>query len=98
MRSVPLRGSGWVPDFGFRFPIANWLYRQTPIGNRQLTFGNQETHPLSRGGTDLNPPGRYCSGSLFVQRTLTRFRSLINIVLPSPAVSKARLPKILFSF
>jgi hypothetical protein len=29
------------------------FYRQTPIRNRQLTIGNQETHPLPRGGTDL---------------------------------------------
>src|SRR4030095_4492418 len=57
MRSVPPRGSGWV--FGFsicdcRLPIS--FYRQTPIRNRQLTIGNQETHPLPRGGTDLTTP------------------------------------------
>jgi hypothetical protein len=26
--------------FDLRLPIANWLYRQTPIENRQLTIGN----------------------------------------------------------
>ena len=44
---------GVSPDLDFRFPVANCLYRQTPIANRQLTIGNQETHPLPRGGTDL---------------------------------------------
>jgi hypothetical protein len=33
-------------------PIADLL---TPIENRELTIGNQETHPLPRGGTDLIP-------------------------------------------
>jgi len=29
------------------------MFRLRPIGNPQLTIGNQETHPLPRGGTDL---------------------------------------------
>ena len=56
MRSVPPRGSGWVRRiFDLRFAIANWLYRRPAIPNRQLRIGNQETHPLPRGGTDLIP-------------------------------------------
>jgi hypothetical protein len=33
--------AGGSPDF--RFAIANWLYYQPSIENRQLTIGNHET-------------------------------------------------------
>ena len=60
MRSVPPRGSGWVfRILDLRLPIANWLYNETPIENRQLTIGNRYTHPLPRGGTDLMPLSKH---------------------------------------
>jgi hypothetical protein len=53
-----------------RLPIG--FYRQTPIRNRQLTIGNQETHPLPRGGTDLiarnNSPSHF---GFLLSNTLT---------------------------
>src|SRR5438876_8637239 len=36
-----------------QLPNADCLCRQKPIGNRKSTMGNEETHPLPRGGTDL---------------------------------------------
>jgi hypothetical protein len=42
--------------FDLQLPIANWLYRETPIENRKLTIGNHSTHPLPRGGTDFMGP------------------------------------------
>jgi hypothetical protein len=32
---------------------------EAPIANRKLTIGNQETHPLPRGGTDLISPAEW---------------------------------------
>jgi len=56
MRSVPLRGSGWSRDCRLSTADFRLMFRLRPIGNRQLTIGNHETHPLPRGGTDLIPP------------------------------------------
>jgi len=36
-----------------QLPIADWPALATSTENRQSTIGNQETHPLPRGGTDL---------------------------------------------
>ena len=49
MKSVPPRGSG---SLDCRLALS-----PTPIANRQLTVGNQRTHPLPRGGTDFIPQG-----------------------------------------
>jgi len=53
--STTVAVAGRSPDFrfsifDFRLPIG---FIAAPIENRQLTIGNHETHPLSRGGTDL---------------------------------------------
>jgi hypothetical protein len=45
--------AGGSPDF--RFPIVECRLALLPDRNRQLSIGNQETHPLPRGGTDLTP-------------------------------------------
>jgi hypothetical protein len=57
MKSVPSCGSGWVPGISIlRFTIADWPSCQASIEDWQLTIGNQQTHPLPRGGTDLMAP------------------------------------------
>jgi hypothetical protein len=94
MRSVPPRGSGWVFGFSifdFRFSIFDLrlsigFYRQTPIRNRQLTIGNQETHSLPRGGTDLIPkltPNEAVDGRSAMRK---EERKLIDLVSIGPAM------------
>jgi hypothetical protein len=51
MKSVPPRGSGWVSELA----IVDFRLQISFGGNQewQLAIGNQSTHPLPRGGTDL---------------------------------------------
>jgi hypothetical protein len=69
--------------FDLRLPIANWLYAKTPIRNRQLTIGSQETHPLPRGGTDLIQ-----QGSIRDSVVKTKIREKIKM-----ALSESLLPE-----
>jgi hypothetical protein len=53
MKSVPPRGSGRVLIGNCQLPISDWHLAIKLIGNRKSRIGNQETHPLRRGGTDF---------------------------------------------
>jgi hypothetical protein len=77
-------------------PVANWPLVIEAIGNRKSTIGNQETHPLPRGGTDfMTLPTVYTimvERKPFIQvhccvRMMLAISALLFIAFPAAAVS-----------